>query len=193
MTTAGKVFSVLSLLIGIAFLVLVVPVARHLIEMQKQIEQIEKRHPAMRDSVAKLETQRLQLTYELNRQKDEVTSIVTRHNNQADVIKSQLSLLNDLEKAERAGVVRWQDAVRDINAEIGFRQQEKSNLEQEIAQQESMKQERTNQVAELKEALQNAKQKLEETLANTYKNYEKLERLVNAAIGQTEDRVAAGR
>lgn len=193
MTTAGKVFSVLSLLIGIAFLVLVVPVARHLIEVQKQIEQIEKRHPAMRDAVAKLETKRLQLTYELNRQKDEVTSIVTRHNNQADVIKSQLSLLNDLEKAERAGVVRWQDAVRDINAEIGFRQQEKSNLEQEIAQQESMKQERTNQVAELKEALQNAKQKLEETLANTYKNYEKLERLVNAAIGQSEDRVAAGR
>ncbi|MBX9654010.1 hypothetical protein K2Y11_10380 [bacterium] len=193
MTTAGKVFSVLSLLIGIAFLVLVVPVARHLIEVQKQIEQIEKRHPAMRDAVAKLETKRLQLTYELNRQKDEVTSIVTRHNNQADVIKSQLSLLNDLEKAERAGVVRWQDAVRDINAEIGFRQQEKSNLEQEIAQQESMKQERTNQVAELKEALQNAKQKLEETLANTYKNYEKLERLVNAAIGQSEGRVAAGR
>lgn len=193
MTTAGKVFSVLSLLIGIAFLVLVVPVARHLIEVQKQIEQVEKSHPPLRERVAKLETKRLQLTYELNRQKDEVTSIVTRHNNQADVVKSQLSLLNDLEKAERAGVVRWQDAVRDINAEIGFRQQEKSNLEQEIAHQESMKQERTNQVAELKEALQSAKQKLEETLANTYKNYEKLERLVNAAIRQTEDRVASGR
>lgn len=193
MTTAGKVFSVLSLLIGIVFLFLVTPVARHLIDVQKQIEQVEKRHPPLRESVARLETERLQLTYELNRQKDEVTSIVTRHNNQADVVKSQLSLLNDLEKAERAGVVRWQDAVRDINAEIEFRKQEKSNLEQEIAHQESLKQERANEVAQLREALQNAKQKLEETLANTFKNYEKLERLVNAAIGQTEDRVASGR
>ena len=191
MTTAGKVFSVLSLLIGVTFLFLVTPVARHLIEVQKQIEQIEKRIPGIREKTVKYEAERLTLIYDLNRQKDEVTSVITRHNNQADVVRSQLSLLNDLEKAERAGVVRWQDAVRDINAEIEFRRQEKTNLEQEIASQESLKQERATQVAELREALQSARQRLEETLANTLKNYEKLERIVNAAINQTEGRVAS--
>ena len=192
MTTAGKAFSVLSLLIGLTFLFLVTPVARHLIEIQKQIEQIEKRQPVIRESTVKLEAERLRLTYDLNRLKDEVTGIVTRFNNQADVVRSQISLLNDLEKAERAGVVRWQDAVRDIVAEIGFRKQEKANLEQEIAHQEMLKQERAAQVAQLREALESTRKSLEETLANTLKNYEKLERFVNAAISQTEDRIASG-
>ena len=191
MTTAGKVFSVLSLLIGVTFLFLVTPVARHLIEVQKQIEQLEKRIPTLRENTAKEDANRLTLVYDLNRQKDEVINVITRHNNQADVVRSQLSLLNDLEKAERAGVVRWQDAVRDINAEIEFRRQEKANLEQEIASQESLKQTRATEVAELRESLQSARQQLQETLANTLKNYEKLERLVNAAINQTEGRVAS--
>lgn len=193
MTTAGKVFTVLSFLTGLAFLVFVTPVTKHLIDTQQQIEQIEKRKPPLLTATEELETKRLELTYDLNRIKDQVGSVLTLQRNQADVVQSQLSLLTDLEKAELAAVVRWQDTVRDINAEIDSRTREKERLEQEISDQENMREERQQQVDSLRDALKKARQALETTIAGNLEAYNRLERTSVPSSADDNGRIALER
>lgn len=191
MTTAGKVFSVLSFLLGIGFLYLMTPVAKSLIDTQKQIVEIEKRHPPLQEATVKLDKDRVQLTYDLNRLKDKVSSEQTKFKNQADVVRSQLSLLTDMEKAERAAVLSWQDTVKGITSEIEARTTEKSELETRIAEVTQQREERHQQVEQLREALAAAGRKLREIMAENLTNYGKLEQSTPAPTESSTASVVA--
>ncbi|MBY0586649.1 hypothetical protein K2X85_05700 [bacterium] len=191
MTTTGKVFSILSFLLGMVFLFFVTPVVKKLIETQKQIVAIQAQHPPLRQSAADLETQRLKLMYDLNRVKGKVTAERTKNQNQADAVRSQLSLLNDLEKAERQAVVTWQKTVADLKGEMDARTQEKADLEKGIADNSQERDTQASRVQELRDAWNDAQQKLRETLEATASQYDKLEK--NSPVNSTDRPVALDR
>jgi chromosome segregation ATPase len=188
MTTAGKVFSVLSFLLGFVFLFFVTPVAKKLIEGQKQIVSAEEKLPALRESAALLESERLKLYYELNRIKGKVGTEQTKNKNQEDAVRSQLSLLTDLEKAERLAVVTWQKTLGDLKAEMEARGQEKADLETGISENGTERDAQATRVGQLQELLEAARTKLRETLDSMASDYEKLER--NTPEDGSDKRVA---
>jgi chromosome segregation ATPase len=191
MTTAGKVFSVLSFLMGLAFLFFVTPVVKQLIDVQKQIVAIEAQHPPLRQAAAELETERLKLVYDLNRIKGKVAAELTKNQNQADAVRSQLSLLTDLEKAERQAVVNWQKTVADLKREIESRQQEQADLQQAIASNSAERDTQAIRVSQLRDESKNAQAKLRETLETMASEYDKLEK--NLPQNSTDNRVALER
>jgi chromosome segregation ATPase len=184
MTTAGKVFTVLTLLLGFGYLYLLTPVTQSLIADQKQILDTQKQEPPLREAVDKLEADRVRLTYELNRIKDKITAESTKHANQLDIVQSQLSLLTDLEKFERTAVLHLQNSVGDIKTQIDARQAEKAQLEKDIADYQMRTQERTQEVAQLREALQQAREKLARTLSQSQETIERLQQPTNSSAGK---------
>lgn len=193
MTTAGKVFSVLSMLLGVGFLLLVPPVAKSLIDTQKQIVELENRQPALRDATASLDAQRVQLTYELNRLKDKLTAERTKFQNQADVVSGHLSLLVDMEKAELAGVRNWQETVKGITEEIQARREETDSLDAFIAEVTAARDERSAQLSDLRDRLTQASEQLESALAENQRLYSQLEQSITPPASSTSGALAQER
>ena len=191
MTTAGKVFSILSFLLGIVFLFFVTPVAKKLIDVQKQIVSIEKQHPPLQKATEALEAQRLLLVYDLNRLKGKVGAELTKNQNKADAVRSQLSLLTDLEKAERLAVASWQKTLGDLKGEIEARTLEKEELEKSIAENTAERDAQAARVTELRGLWKQTQDQLRETLDSMAGDYEKLEKSIPG--NSADNRVALER
>lgn len=194
MTTAGKVFSILSFLLGIVFLFFVTPVAKKLIDVQKQIKESEdllEEDKPLRMAVKALESQRLQLVYDLNRLKGKVGAELTKNQNKADAVRSQLSLLKDLEIAEQKAVTSWQKTVGDLKGEIEARTQEKEELEKSIAENAAERDAQSARVAELRDLWKKSQDQLRETLDSMAGDYEKLEKSIPG--NSADNRVALER
>jgi chromosome segregation ATPase len=195
MTLAGKIFSILSLLLGIGFLLITAPVARNLIELQKDVEAIEfggqdsrgvshRSHQEIRTNAAQLDAKRVQLQFDLSRLQQTVSAEVSRNKNQIDFLQGQRTLWQDMEKAWRQSVLHWQESLKDLRSEIEARTSEKERLEQELAEFERRRSERDAQVSELQAALDEAGRKLAETLETMLNDYEKLRRLTERSSAE---------
>lgn len=195
MTLAGKIFSILSLLLAIGFLLFTAPVAKNLIDLQKDVEAIEfggqdsrgmshRSHQEIRSSAEQLEAKRVQLQFGLSRLQQTVSAEVSRNKNQVDFLQGQRTLWQDMEKAWRQSVLHWQESLKDLRSEIEARTAEKGRLERELAEFESQRSERDAQVSELQAALDEADRKLSETLQTMLNDYDKLRRLTERASAE---------
>lgn len=196
MTLPGKVFAVLSVLLALVFLVFTTPVAKTLIDLQKDVLAIEfggtdsngQTHRAQKEIDANtdaLDLQRVELQFDLNRLKQSVSAEWNKTANQVEFLKGQLAIWNDMEKAERQTVIHWKESTDHLNSEIQNRAGEKERLQQELAAFERLRGERHQQVGELQAALDDARKKLAQTLETMQANYLKLEKLVEAARTST--------
>ena len=200
MTLAGKIFTAISFLITITFLVFLTPVVKRQIELQKDVLAIEfggqdsrnqphRAHQEIKQNTIALDAERVKLIYDLNRLKNEETAVRTKAENQIDVLRVQLATWTDLESHEKQGVVEWQDNVRDLTSEKQSREREKDRLTEELASFEKARQERDAEVGNLRQALARARKELAEALATMQADYKELNRIAGGV--EAEERPVA--
>lgn len=188
MSTIGKVFAVLNILVALAFLYFATPVVKRYIDLQKDVHAIEhggqdsagmthRSHAEIEKKTIELDAMRVQRIRELGRIRDEVSRVRHERTMRVDELVKETSFYQNLLESETYLVKQWQEVVAALRQQVEKRKEEKSDLETRLADLQQSRNERQQSVESLMAQWTKAKEDLSATLAALQSNYEKLDKL----------------
>lgn len=187
MHTASKVFTVLNLLLALAFLLLTAPIVQDRQAMRAKISAQDAKltpatGPGLAEQVAQSDTQRVKVLGEITlvvaQTQREVANGLAEKSRRVAAKKQ----LEDLGKQKKLSMDKWSQTLQTAQEEIASRKKEAGDLEEKVAQAEKRKADLAQEVAALKAKLDATKTRFADTLKAIEENYQKLLEL--------EDRIA---
>jgi chromosome segregation ATPase len=191
MHTAGKVFSVLSLLLAIVFVMYTSTIVNYRIEQRQQIDSVKAAIPGVEQQAAALDVQRDTLRADIDRLTRKVTQTTVAGLNEQELLDGRIAVLTDLINDANSKLKTWSLSLADVQAENQAREQEINELNTDIAQAEKLKQDLTNANADLTSRLEETRKGIDATLASIRENHQRLIQLSEEKRAATPaDRIA---
>lgn len=192
MHTAGKVFSVLSLLLAIVFVMYTSTIVNYRIEQRQQIDSVKNAIPGIVQKAAELDVQRDTLRADIDRLTRKVTQTTVAGLNEQEHLDGRIAVLTDLINDANSKLKTWSLSLADVQAENQSREQEINELNNDIAQAEKLKQDLTSANADLTSRLEGARAGIDATLASIQENHQRLIQLSEEKRNATPSERIAG-
>ena len=183
MSTTGKVFAVLNVLLSIGFVILIAPVADFRYTHQKAISELRQEKEPLPAEIVDADRERFKLSNDLVRAEGNVTAEISfgqRLTNSANVSRAELR--NDLND-RKSTIENLGRAFQNTRSEIDDRESEIASTKTEISALKAENGRLGAEVAKLDDQLAGAKDGLARTLSDNEKAY--------ADIKKLEDRIGS--
>lgn len=201
MSTIGKVFTVLNVLIALAFLYFSTPVIKKYIDLQKDVKAIEfggqdstgathRSQAEIEESTVQLDVDRVSRQLQLATIQDSVSLVRHARTQRVDELTKQNSFYQNLQESEAFLVKKWEETQGLLQAQVEQRKEELQGLQTKLSELQQVRGERQQAVDGLSSRLAEAEKQLSETLAALQNNYEKLEKLVAGFAAEVSNKVA---